>query len=340
MSFTEIKDSFLSKLDSANSSESLEALRVEYLGKAGIITTKMKEIAAQPPEARKAFGAEVNNLKVMAENALLERKHKTEQLELENKLKDEKIDVSLPPRRFKSGKVHPLSKAASDLRTILMQMGFEEATGPEIEDDWHNFTALNIPQSHPARQMHDTFYVDGQVKLLRTHTSNVQIRHMQGKRPPIKVFSIGTVYRSDSDATHTPMFHQIEGICIDEKTTLANLKGDLEKILTNFFEVESLPIRMRPSYFPFTEPSVEVDLACDRHSRDEIIFGKGNDWLEVLGAGMVHPEVLKAVGLDPQVYQGYAFGSGLERLAMLKYNIPDLRDMFEGDKRWLEHFGF
>lgn len=340
MSLGKIKQEFLEQLQSANSSQEIEGLRVQFLGKSGLVTNAMKEIANVPAEQKKAYGAEVNSVKNEIELALHNKKSAIASAELEARLMGERIDVSLSPRGNPVGKIHPLSQAAMELRNILLQMGFEEAQGPEIEDDWHNFTALNIPQSHPARQMHDTFYLGGQKKLLRTHTSNVQIRHMQGKTPPFKVFSIGTVYRSDSDATHTPMFHQVEGLCIDEKTNLTNLKGDLERLLGEFFDVANLPIRMRPSYFPFTEPSIEVDVACDRSSKDEIVFGKGADWLEVLGAGMVHPEVLKAVGIDPERYQGYAFGTGLERLAMLKYNIPDLRDMFEGDKRWLDHFGF
>lgn len=332
----------LPQIEAAHDLTTLNDLRIKFLGKKGIITELMAQIAAEPKEMRKSFGQSINTLKQGLEAAIKARHEYLEQAAITARLAQEYVDVTLPGRGLDVGQIHPLSKVIKDVRSIMRKLGFTEAFGPEIEDEWHNFSALNIPELHPARQMHDTFYIaqEGEEsKLLRTHTSTVQIRHMSHNPPPHKVFSIGKVYRSDYDATHTPMFHQAEGLLIDKEITLCNLKWCLERFLSMFFEVDSAPVRFRPSYFPFTEPSFEVDVRCDRSQKGEIKIGVGNDWLEILGCGMVHENVLQNVGLDAE-YQGFAFGIGLERLAMLKYGIGDLRSFFQGDARWLKHYGF
>ena len=336
-----IKEDFQAGLDKASDMESIEKLRVSFLGKKGLLTQQIKSLGSLPQEERKKFGQQINELKNFIESAISSSKSKVELDEMNRRLESEKIDITLPGRKYARGKTHPISHVIEEIKEIFASMGFDHATGPEIEDDWHNFTALNIPESHPARQMHDTFYTkDEDDMLLRTHTSNVQIRHMQQNKPPYRIISVGRVFRSDYDATHTPMFHQVEALCIDKNITMAHLKGCLETFLKMFFGLDELPIRLRPSYFPFTEPSAEVDVQCDRSSKDELKIGKGEDWLEILGCGMVHPNVLKNVNVDPDEYQGFAFGAGVERLAMLKYNIPDLRTFFESDLRWLKHYGF
>lgn len=339
MPLVKIQSEFQEAFSKVKSIKELEQVRVEFLGKNGVLTQEMKKIGSLAPEQKKEFGANVNTIKILIESNIADKKQQLEQLELQEKLDNESVDITLPPRQYALGKVHPIWQAMQEVRAICVELGFQEIYGPEIEDEWHNFTALNIPEHHPARQMQDTFYLkDGNV--LRTHTSNVQIRHMQSHKPPHAVFSMGRVYRSDYDATHTPMFHQLEVLYVDKKVTFANLKWFLEKFLELFFGVDKDAIRLRPSYFPFTEPSAEIDIKCDRSQKNQIILGKGDNWLEILGCGMVHPNVLRNVGIDPEEYQGFALGVGIERLAMLKYNIPDLRQMFEGDIRWLRHYGF
>lgn len=333
-----IKESFLSKLDATTSLKDLEALRIEFLGKSGHIADQMKLIGSLAPEEKKSFGAEVNAVKEFISSGLDDKKALLEKIELAKKLDSETIDITLPPYDYKVGKVHPITQTILEIKDIFSKLGFTCIEGNEIEDDWHNFTALNIPAHHPARQSHDTFYVEGG-DLLRTHTSNMQIRYMQNNKPPYKIVTIGKVYRSDYDATHTPMFHQVECLYIDKNINMGHLKGCLETFLKLFFGLQELPIRLRPSFFPFTEPSAEVDIRCDRSSKGEIKIGEGNDWVELLGSGMVHPNVLRNVGIDPNEYQGFAFGAGIERLTMMKYNIPDLRTMFEGDIRWIKHYG-
>jgi phenylalanyl-tRNA synthetase alpha chain len=341
MSVEAIRKDFEEKLSKVTSLQDLESLRVAFLGKNGVLTQQMKQIANLPVEEKKAFGASVNQVKQIVEENLSSLKSELEDKELDAKVANEKIDITLTPRTFATGKEHPISKVISDVKEIFAYMGFDVADGPDLEDDWHNFTALNFPENHPARHMHDTFYVDGtRDDVLRTHTSSVQIRHMQNNKPPYKIISVGRVYRSDDDATHTPMFHQIEGLYIDKDVNMGHMKYCLETFLKLFFDVKEAPIRMRPHFFPFTEPSAEVDVKCDRSDKKEIKIGEGNDWLEILGCGMVHPNVLKNVGVDPDVYQGFAFGMGVDRLTMLKYNISDLRSFFNNDLRWLQHYGF
>ena len=327
----------------AASLDVLEILRVEALGRNGSITARMKELGALPAEERKAAGQALNAVKTEVSDAIDARKAALEALVLESRLAQEGIDVTLPVRGPAQGFIHPISQTMDELMAIFGEMGFRVAEGPDIEDDFHNFTALNIPEEHPARQMHDTFYLpedgEGTAKLLRTHTSPVQIRTMMATPPPHRIVAPGRTYRCDSDITHTPMFHQIEGLVIDKSTHMGHLKGCLEDFCRAYFEVDDLPLRFRPSYFPFTEPSCEVDIGCSR-SGGKLSIGAGEDWLEILGAGMVHPNVLANCGLDADEWQGFAFGLGVERIAMLKYGIPDLRTFFESDLRWLRHYGF
>jgi phenylalanyl-tRNA synthetase alpha chain len=344
----EILKTGLDESSAASSLSTLEEIRVKYLGKSGLVTSQMKIIATLPAEEKKAFGAEINRVKDLISAQLDEKKSQLEASELIVKLASESIDITLPIRQQRCGSIHPISQVTDEVIAILGGMGFAVEEGPEIEDDFHNFGALNIHDNHPARQMQDTFYLEGQSEgkplLLRTHTSSVQIRTMQklmqnGGHPPFKFVAPGRVYRSDMDMTHTPMFHQIEGLYIDKNVNMGHLKGVLHEFLNAFFEIDAVPIRFRPSFFPFTEPSAEVDIGCAR-SRDGVKIGAGDDWLEILGCGMVHPNVLKNVGINPDEYQGFAFGIGLERLAMLKYGAPDLREFFDADARWLEHYGF
>jgi phenylalanyl-tRNA synthetase alpha chain len=336
----EIQQEFESKLQNIQDTAGLEEVRVSFLGKKGALSLQMKKLGSMNAEERKEFGMHANKVRQYIENSISELKADFHAQAVAQKLANERIDISLAARSTLKGKVHPITQTIEDIKSIMGEMGFELVDGPEIEDDWHNFTALNIPEEHPARQMHDTFYTDDG-RVLRTHTSNVQIRHMTGKEPPFKMLSIGRVYRSDYDATHTPMFHQAEGLFIGKDINMGHLKGCLEQLLMKFFDLKTTPkLRFRSSYFPFTEPSAEVDILCDRSSKAEIKIGTGSDWLEILGCGMVHPQVLKNVGVDPDKYQGFAFGIGIERITMLKYNIPDLRKFFEGDIRWLQHYGF
>ncbi|NCX67967.1 MAG: phenylalanine--tRNA ligase subunit alpha [Betaproteobacteria bacterium] len=303
----------------------LDHIKSKFLGKSGPITEAMKSLASLSPEEKPKKGAEINQVKKQIETLLETRKEEISNLELNEKLETEKIDVTLPSRPKMKGSLHPVMNTIDEISTIFHGIGFDVADGPEIEDDFHNFTALNIPEFHPARAMHDTFYVNKE-HVLRTHTSPVQIRYMENNTPPIQIISPGRVYRVDSDATHSPMFHQVEGLVINEDVNFANLKGVVQSFLQSFFEDENLTIRFRPSYFPFTEPSAEIDMSWN------------DGWLEIGGCGMVHPNVLKHVNIDPEMYQGFAFGLGVERLTMLKYGINDLRHFFNHDLRFLEQF--
>jgi len=332
-----------SAITAADSVKALEDLRVHILGKSGELTAQLKELGKLSPEERKEKGAALNLVKEKITTALEAKKSTLETAELNARLASESVDITLPATPSPRGSIHPITQVTEELTAIFADFGFSVAEGPEIEDDFHNFSALNIPETHPARQMHDTFYMKGDGKepypVLRTHTSPVQVRTMKSQTPPIRIIAPGTTYRSDSDMTHTPMFHQIEGLVIEKNITMAHLKGVLHDALAAFFGLEKVPMRFRSSFFPFTEPSAEVDIGCKR-GRGELVIGEGSDWLEVAGCGMVHPNVLRNCGLDPNEWQGFAFGCGIERLAMLKYNIPDLRTMFAGDARWLKHYGF
>ncbi|MDR4308819.1 phenylalanine--tRNA ligase subunit alpha [Chelatococcus sambhunathii] len=324
---------------------SLEAVRVAALGKKGSVSEKMKTLGTMDPEQRKTFGPALNALRDRVASALADRKAALADAALEARLASEKLDVSLPVREsgLETGRIHPVSQVTEELVAIFSAMGFSVAEGPDIETDELNFTKLNFPVGHPAREMHDTFFLpqkeDGSRLLLRTHTSPVQIRAMEAGKPPIRVIAPGRTYRFDMDQTHTPMFHQLEGLVIDRQANMSHLKWVLEEFLKTFFEVPSVELRFRPSFFPFTEPSMEVDVRC-RKLPNEIRIGEGDDWLEILGCGMVHPNVLRNVGLDPDEWQGFAWGVGIDRVAMLKYGMPDLRDLFGADARWLAHYGF
>ncbi len=339
-----LKDELLSAIDGAGNQADLEAARVAALGKKGRVTQVMKGLGGMTPEERLVAGPALNALKDEIAAAIEARKSMLEAAELEQRLATERVDVSLTPRPMAPGTIHPVSQVIDEITAIFGDMGFVVAEGPDIEDDFHNFTALNIPPEHPARQMHDTFYLtepeDGSdPMLLRTHTSPVQIRSMQAVEPPHRIIIPGRTFRCDSDMTHTPMFHQVEGLVIDRNIHMGHLKGCLEEFARAFFEIDNLKLRFRPSHFPFTEPSAEVDIGCDR-SGGNMVIGDGDDWLEILGCGMVHPNVLIHCGLDPDEWQGFAFGMGIDRIAMLKYGIPDLRAFFESDLRWLRHYGF
>src|SRR5687767_2948409 len=321
----------------------LEAVRVAALGKKGSVSERLKRLGGMSPEERKLTGPALNGLKERVTLALEARRNALREAALHQKLRSETIDVTLPPRPEPVGTIHPVTQVWVEVIAIFSDMGFSVAEGPHIETDWYNFGALNIPPEHPARQEHDTFYfnpkADGSRMVLRTHTSPVQIRTMETQQPPIRIIAPGRTFRSDSDQTHTPMFHQVEGLVIDETTHLGHLKGTLEAFAKAFFEVDAVKMRFRPSHFPFTEPSMEVDIGCSWEG-GELKIGVGDSWLEILGSGMVHPNVIRAGGLDPEKYQGFAFGMGIDRIAMLKYGIPDLRAFFEADLRWLRHYGF
>ncbi len=334
-----LESTLLSEIDAAADLTALEAVRVSALGKKGRVSEQMSKLGALPPEERKAFGQSVNAVKEKVTAALEARKAALESAELAARLATERADVTLPvrPGPEAQGRIHPVSQVLDECIEILADMGFDVAEGPDIETDEMNFGKLNIPDEHPARQEHDTFYFapkpDGSRLLLRTHTSPVQIRTMQSRKPPIRIIAPGRVYRCDMDQTHTPMFHQIEGLVIDETTHMGHLKWVLEEFCKAFFEVEEVKMRFRASHFPFTEPSMEVDIGAEA-------IGKPGEWLEILGCGMVHPNVLANCNLDPEKYQGFAFGVGLDRLTMLKYGIPDVRAFFSADLRWLRHYGF
>ena len=341
--YDKLKNEVLIKIKEANSLDDLENLRVQVLGKKGSITSLMKQLGSLEPEKRREAGQILNSLQKNIIESIDNKKSSLEEIYLNEKLKNESLDITLPTRPENIGRIHPLSKTMDEVISIFAQMGFTVAEGPDIESDFYNFTALNIPQEHPARQEHDTFYFNedenGERKVLRTHTSPVQIRTMEKLKPPLRVIVPGRTYRSDHDATHSPMFHQCEGLVIGDNLNMSHLKGCLIDFCRIFFGVDDLPVRFRPSYFPFTEPSAEVDIGCSRKS-GELIIGEGDEWLEILGSGMVNPRVLQNCGLDPNEHQGFAFGMGLERVAMLKYGIPDLRPFFDSDLRWMKHYGF
>jgi phenylalanyl-tRNA synthetase alpha chain len=335
----------LEQIAAAHDEAAIEAVRVAALGKKGSISALLSVLGTMAPDARKERGAAVNALKETIAEALAARRGMLKEMALEARLMEETVDVTLPVRShgIEAGRIHPVSQVMDELGVIFADMGFVIAEGPDIETDDYNFTKLNFPPDHPARDMHDTFFFnpgpDGTRKVLRTHTSPVQVRTMLAQKPPIRVICPGRTYRCDSDQTHTPMFHQVEGLVIDRSAHLGHLKWILEEFCKAFFEVHDVKMRFRPSYFPFTEPSMEVDIQCSRKG-GEMRFGEGDDWLEILGCGMVHPNVLRNCGVDPDIYQGFAWGLGIDRIAMLKYGMPDLRAFFEADVRWLDHYGF
>jgi len=330
-------------IDAAASLDEIEKIRVAALGRSGTVTQWMKSLGTLPKDERAAAGARFNQLRAGIEEKLAAAAQKFEAAALAARLATERVDVTLPVKSEIAGRIHPISQTIAEVVAIFGEMGFRVAEGPHIEDDFYNFTALNIPPEHPARQEHDTFYFPesavGHRRLLRTHTSPVQIRTMLAQQPPIRIIVPGRTFRSDHDATHSPMFHQVEGLVIDESTHMGQLKGCLIDFCRAFFGIDHLPVRFRASYFPFTEPSAEVDIGCSR-AGGELKIGAGADWLEILGCGMVNPKVLEYGGIDPAKYQGFAFGMGIERIAMLKYGIPDLRTFYDSDLRWLRHYGF
>jgi phenylalanyl-tRNA synthetase alpha chain len=346
-----LRDESLAAIARAAALPELNDVRVEVLGRKGKLTDLMKTLGGLSPEGRKTRGAALNTLKDELTAAIDARAKALESAALDQRLAAERIDVTLPPRPLPDGRIHPISQTIDEMVAIFGEMGFVVAEGPDVEDDFYNFTQLNIPPEHPARQTQDTFYMKtpnvvpgasgaaGAPKVLRTHTSPVQIRTMMSQQPPIRIIVPGRTFRCDYDATHSPNFHQVEGLVVDRTTHMGHLKGCLIEFARAFFDVPDLPVRFRPSYFPFTEPSAEVDIGCSR-AGGELKIGAGGDWLEILGCGMVHPKVLANCGIDPAEYQGFAFGMGIERAAMLKYGIPDLRTFYEADMRWLRHYGF
>ncbi|SIO43234.1 phenylalanyl-tRNA synthetase, alpha subunit [Rhodovulum sp. ES.010] len=341
----DLRQKYLDAIAGAGDEAALEELRLQAVGKKGEISLKMRELGKMTPDERQIMGPKLNALKDEINAALAARKAALADAALEERLRGEWLDVTLPGRPRPRGTVHPVSQVTEEITAIFADMGFAVAEGPQIESDWFNFDALNIPPEHPARQEHDTFFMartegdDRPPHVLRTHTSPVQIRAMQAQGAPIRVIAPGRVYRCDYDQTHTPMFHQVEGLAIDRDISMANLKWVLEEFCRAFFEVEGVELRFRASHFPFTEPSAEVDIRCSWEG-GALKIGEGDDWMEILGSGMVHPKVLRAGGIDPDEWQGFAFGMGIDRLAMLKYGIPDLRAFFDSDLRWLRHYGF
>ena len=335
----------LAAISAANDEIALDTVRIAALGKKGTISALLATLGKLEPDERRAQGAAINALKDKVTGALASRRAVLKDAALDAQLKREAVDVTLPVRLpgIETGRIHPISQAMDEIVAIFADMGFSVAEGPDIESDDYNFGKLNFPPGHPAREMHDTFFLapdaDGERKVLRTHTSPVQVRTMLKQKPPIRIICPGRTYRRDADQTHTPMFHQVEGLVVDDRATLANLKWVLEEFCKAFFEVPHVGMRFRPSFFPFTSPSLEVDIQC-RRSGGEIRFGEGEDWLEILGCGMVHPDVLSNCGIDPEAYQGFAWGMGVDRVAMLKYGLPDLRDFFDADLRWINHYGF
>ncbi len=330
-------------VDAAPDLAALEAIRVSALGKQGSISALLKSLGAMSPDERRERGPQINGLRDAVQAEIAARRETLESAALDAQLASERLDLTLPAPPRRRGSLHPTLRTLDEMVAIFAEMGFAVAEGPDIEDDFHNFTALNFPPKHPAREMHDTFFLqpgpDGERKVLRTHTSPVQVRTMMEQPPPIRIIAPGRTYRCDSDQTHTPMFHQMEGLVIDRAIHMGHLKWTLDTFVSRFFETAGVTTRFRPHHFPFTEPSAEMDVQCDR-SGGQIRIGQGADWLEVVGCGMVHPKVLANCGLDPAEWQGFAFGFGIDRLAMLKYGMPDLRDMFASDVRWLKHFGF
>ncbi|WP_395442932.1 phenylalanine--tRNA ligase subunit alpha [Caulobacter sp. UC70_42] len=338
-----LESDVLAQVAGATDLQALDAVRVAAVGKTGSISGLLKTLGAMSPEERKTQGAAINALRDKVTAAIAEKKAALEAAELDARLASETLDLSLPAPYRRKGSVHPTMQTMDEMIAIFAEMGFAVAEGPDIEDDFHNFTALNFPPKHPAREMHDTFFFNtkenGERMLLRTHTSPVQVRTMVSQKPPIRIIAPGRTYRVDNDATHTPVFHQVEGLVIDKGIHMGHLKWTLETFLARFFETDAVTTQFRPHHFPFTEPSAEMDVQCDR-SGGEIKIGQGTSWLEILGCGMVHPNVLRACGIDPDEYQGFAFGMGVDRLGMLKYGMPDLRDMWSSDVRWLSHYGF
>jgi phenylalanyl-tRNA synthetase alpha chain len=335
-----ISSVFNAKIDSVKTKDDLQNIKTEFFGKNGQITQQFKSLGSLDPEKRKVFASNLNKIKDDLIHQLEQKNIEIETSEINEKLKNEKVDVTLPTRPDRQGKIHPVSQVIDEISSIFSEIGFSVAEGPDVESEYNNFTALNTPEDHPARDMHDTFYLEENKKLLlRTHTSPVQIRTMLSSKPPFKIIVPGRTYRCDSDQTHAPMFHQLEGLHIDKGITMGHLKGCLDYFIKEFFEVKNVKMRFRPSHFPFTEPSAEVDIGY-KIEKGKIVIGEGDKWLEVLGCGMVHPNVLKNVKINTKKYQGFAFGIGIDRLAMLKYGINDLRSFFEADYRWLSHFGF
>ncbi|MGB7432228.1 MAG: phenylalanine--tRNA ligase subunit alpha [Ahrensia sp.] len=341
-----LETDLMAQIEAAGDEDAIEAIRVAAIGKKGVVSERMKTLGKMSAEERQAMGPALNGLKVRITDAITARKTALRDAAIDARLAIETVDVTLPvrPSPVETGRIHPITQVIDEITAIFGDMGFAIAEGPDVETDYYNFTALNFPEGHPAREMHDTFFFNadehGERKVLRTHTSPVQIRTMEAQEPPIRIVIPGKTYRQDSDPTHTPMFHQLEGLVIDKSANVANMKWVLEEFCKAFFEVPSLNMRFRPSFFPFTEPSLEVDIQCDRSKPGEVRFGEGDDWMEILGCGMVHPYVLRAGGLDPDVYQGFAWGIGIDRIAMLKYGMPDLRAFFDADVRWLKHYGF
>jgi len=335
-----IRDQFISKLENDLSIDQINEIKTELFGKNGLISSKFKTIGSIPETDRKKFASDLNQAKDELQNLITSKISEIEGKKINEKLEKEKVDITLPERPFVRGKVHPVSQTIDEISSIFSEIGFSVEEGPDVENEYNNFTALNTPENHPARDMHDTFYLDENKEvLLRTHTSPVQIRTMLKDKPPFKIIAPGRTYRSDSDQTHAPMFHQVEGLHIDTNINMGHLKGCLNYFIKEFFEVEKIKMRFRPSHFPFTEPSAEVDIGY-RIENNKIIIGEGDKWLEILGCGMVHPNVLKNCKVDSKIYQGFAFGIGIDRLAMLKYGINDLRSFFECDYRWLNYYGF
>ena len=338
-----LKNSIILAISETTSLDGLEELRVFELGKSGRITNMMKSLGNMKEIERKIAGKELNILKQSVSGAIEKKKQSLLESKINEKLELERIDVTLPPRARTIGKIHPISQTIDEVVSIFGEMGFSVAEGPDIEEDWYNFTALNIPPDHPARQEHDTFYLEAKSKgermVLRTHTSPVQVRTMESTSPPIRIIVPGRTYRCDHDSTHSPMFHQVEGLVVDESTNMSHLKGCLIEFCRAFFSIEDLPVRFRPSYFPFTEPSAEVDIGCSI-TGGTLKIGHGDKWMEILGSGMVNPRVLENCGIDSKKYQGFAFGMGIERISMLKYGIPDLRTFYDSDIRWMRHYGF
>jgi len=341
--YEQLKNEILEKIDLSSTLDRLEDVRVKSLGKKGSLNLLMKQLGSIEPDKRRETGQKLNLIQKEVLEAIENKKEVLRKDFINKKLISESVDITLPIRPENQGKIHPLSKTMDEVISIFAQMGFTVAEGPDIESDYYNFSALNIPPEHPARQEHDTFYFnpdkDGNRKVLRTHTSPVQIRTMEKFKPPLRVIVPGRTYRSDHDATHSPMFHQCEGLVIGDNLNMSHLKGCLIEFCRVFFGVDDLPVRFRPSYFPFTEPSAEVDIGCSKKN-GELKIGSGDEWLEILGSGMVNPRVLKNCGIDSNEHQGFAFGMGLERIAMLKYGIPDLRPFFDSDLRWMKHYGF
>ncbi len=341
-----LENTLTAEIDAAGDEAAIEAVRVAALGKKGSVSELLKSLGTMTPDERKVSGPAINGLKNRIADAIAARRESLKDAAIDARLSSEKVDVTLPVRDAPAecGRIHPISQVIDEITAIFGDLGFAIAEGPDIETDYYNFTALNFPDGHPAREMHDTFFfnpgANGERKLLRTHTSPVQIHTMEAQKPPIRIVIPGKTYRCDSDATHSPMFHQLEGLVIDRTANVANMKWVLTEFCKAFFEVEHLAMRFRPSFFPFTEPSLEVDIQCDRSNPGEVRFGEGTDWMEILGCGMVHPNVLTMSGLDPDEYQGFAWGMGIDRIATLKYGMPDLRDYFNSDVRWLKHYGF